>query len=215
MIEYMPLLMQGATVTIAAWIVSGILSLSIGLVLGIASCHALAHPVTFNAIRIYAFITKGVPAYVQILIAYFVLPSLLDIQIPSFIAACSALGICSSGYVTEIIRSGIDSLSQGQWDACRSLGYPLNATLKRIILPQAFRNVLLPLLGELEKLLKSTSLFATIGIIELTRSGMNIISRELNPVPVYLTIAGIYLLFSATLQLISILIEKRIHHGYR
>ena len=89
------------------------------------------------------------------------------------------------------------------------MGYPIRATLSRVILPQVFKNILPALLGELEQLLKSTSLLATIGITELTRAGMNIISRELNPIPIYLLIACIYLAFSAVLQLIIIYSEKR------
>jgi ABC-type amino acid transport system permease subunit len=95
------------------------------------------------------------------------------------------------------------------------LGYPLSATLRRIVLPQAFTYVLPALFGEFEQLLKSTSLLAAIGVTELTRAGMNIISRELNPLPVYLAIAVVYLLFSALLQGISIFIEKRSRYGYR
>jgi ABC-type amino acid transport system permease subunit len=71
------------------------------------------------------------------------------------------------------------------------------------------------LFGELEQLLKSTSLLATIGVTELTRTGMNIISRELNPLPVYLAIAIIYLLFSVVLSGITIYAERRMHYGYR
>lgn len=177
--------------------------------MGTLSCNRISSPTQSKIIRFYTFIAKGVPAYVQILIAYFVLPALIGIQIPGFFAACGALAFCSSGYVTEIIRSGINALPRGQWDACVVLGYSPAAALKRIIFPQLLRNTLPALMGELEQLLKSTSLFATIGVTELTRSGMNIISRELNPIPVYLTIAGIYLLFSALIQYFVIAREKQ------
>ena len=206
---YLPLLLKGTVVTIGAWIASGILSLIVGTFLGIISCRSLTSPRWSMLIRSYTFIAKGVPAYVQILIAYFVIPAMLGINIPGFAAATGALAFCSSGYVAEIVRAGINTISPGQWDACFVLGYPLRATVFRIILPQTFKNVLPALIGELEQLLKSTSLLATIGITELTRTGMNIISRELNPIPMYLLIAGIYLLFSAVLQLIIIYSEKR------
>jgi len=208
-LAYFPLLLQGTFITFGAWIACGIISIVIGTIMGILSCRYLTSTRWGTIIRCYTFIAKGIPAYVQILIAYFVLPALLGINIPGFIAAIGALAFCSSGYVTEIIRSGINTVPRGQWDACFVLGYPLKATLFRVILPQTFNNVLPNLLGELEQLLKSTSLLATIGITELTRTGMNIISRELNPIPIYLMIACIYLLFSAVLQLIIIYIEKK------
>ena len=205
---YLPILLKGSLITIGAWLIAGAISLTIGTFLGIISCRYLSLS-RWNAIRIYVFIAKGIPAYVQILIAYFVIPAVLGINIPGFIAAVGALAFCSSGYVTEIVRSGINTIPLGQWDACFALGYPIRATLSRVILPQVFKNILPALLGELEQLLKSTSLLATIGITELTRAGMNIISRELNPIPIYLLIACIYLAFSAVLQLIIIYSEKR------
>jgi His/Glu/Gln/Arg/opine family amino acid ABC transporter permease subunit len=215
LLTYLPLLLQGAGITIAAWFLAGALSLCLGICIGIMICRSLASAQLTSVVRIYTFIAKGIPAYVQILIAYFVLPAALGITIPSFIAATCALAFCSSGYVTEIVRSGINALPRGQWDACLALGYPLRATLTRIILPQTVRNILPTLFGELEQLLKSTSLLATIGVMELTRAGMNIISRELNPLPVYLAIACIYLLFSALLQLIIIYTERRMQYGAR
>jgi cystine transport system permease protein len=206
---YIPLLCKGALVTVGTWIICGTLSLILGTFFGVISCRYLALPKWRNLVRGYTFIAKGIPAYVQILIAYFVIPAAIGVKIPSLLAAISALTFCSSGYMTEIVRSGINTISSGQWEACFVLGYPLQATLLRVILPQTFKNVLPAMFGELEQLLKSTSLFATIGITELTRTGMNIISRELNPLPVYCAVAGIYLLFSAMLQCIILHLEKR------
>jgi His/Glu/Gln/Arg/opine family amino acid ABC transporter permease subunit len=215
LIAYIPLLLKGTGVTTIAWICASSFSVLIGTILGIISCKQLTRPTISFFIRWYTFISKGVPAYVQILIAYFVIPALFGLNIPDFIAATGALAFCSSGYVTEIIRAGINAIAPGQWEACVVLGYPLQATLTRIILPQAIRTVLPALFGELEQLLKSTSLLATIGVTELTRTGMNIISRELNPLSVYLTIAGIYLLFSAVLNLVTIYTERRLQYGSR
>lgn len=212
---YFPLLLKGTLITCGAWFITATISLLLGTFIGVISCRRLASKRVRFLVRLYTFVAKGIPAYVQILIAYFVIPALLGINIPGFLAATVALAFCSSGYVTEIVRSGINAIAPGQWDAAFVLGYPLNATLFRIILPQAFKNVLPALLGELEQLLKSTSLLATIGITELTRTGMNIISRELNPIPIYLLIACIYLLFSGMLQLVIIYTEKRGRHGYR
>lgn len=209
-VNYLPLLLQGTEITLVSWLLAGSLSMLIGITLGIISCNQLGTGFK-GIISWYTFIAKGVPAYVQILIAYFVIPALLGISVPAFMAAVGALAFCSGGYVTEIIRNTINSLPQGQWDASFALGYPLSSTLKRIILPQTFKNCLAMLFGELEQLLKSTSLFATIGITELTRTGANIISRELNPITIYLLIAAIYLLFSAVLQAIKYYAEKEYH----
>jgi polar amino acid transport system permease protein len=141
------------------------------------------------------------------------MPTMLGINIPGFLAANLALAFCSSGYTAEIVRAGINTIPAGQWEACLTLGYSLSAALRGIILPQTIRNILPALFGEFEQLLKSTSLLATIGITELTRTGMNIISRELNPLPVYLTVAGIYLLISAVLQGVMFWSERGWSYG--
>lgn len=208
---YVPILIRGTMVTVGAWLASGTISLLIGTILGILNCRFLCYPRVKYLIGCYTFIAKGVPAYVHILIAYFVLPSLLGFHIPGYCAALGALAFCSSGYVTEIVRSAIDALPCGQWQACFVLGYTTPETLTRIILPQAAKHALPALCGESEQLLKSTSLLATIGITELTRTGMNIISKELNPIPVYMVIACVYLLLSALLQASIAITKKRVY----
>lgn len=206
---YTGLLLKGTATTAAAWLLSALLSVAVGMFLGTISCKHLQYRYLQRFVRVYTFMAKGVPAYVQILIAYFVIPVALGFKISGFWAATFALSFCSSGYVTEIIRAGINNVAIGQWEAAFVLGYPLMSTLRLIIFPQVLKSALLPLIGELEQLLKSTSLLATIGVIELTRSGMNIISRELNPIPVYLIIAAIYLVFSAVLQGFAWYLEQR------
>ncbi len=206
---YMPLIAKGVGTTISAWLCAAIGSFLIGLVFGVISSNYLKYSKIGWAVKTYTFVAKGIPAYVQILIAYFVLPSLLGFSIPPFLAACCALMFCSGGYVTEIVRAGINSVPKGQWDAAFVLGYPKIVALKNIILPQALRTVLPPLLGEFEQLLKSTSLLATIGVTELTRAGQNIISRELNPFAVYIMIACLYLLFSGIIQVVIYCLKKR------
>jgi polar amino acid transport system permease protein len=215
LVNYVPLFLQGIAVTLGAWLTAGIASIGIGTVLGLCTAPQIGSLFVIRSIRAYAFITKGIPAYLQILIFYFVLPSVLHIQISGFVAATAALAICSSGYVIEIVRSGLNAIPKSQWDAAFVLGYSTCATVRRIVIPQLFRTILPALIGELEQLLKSSSLLATIGVTELTRVGMNIISREMNPLPVYGTIACIYLIFSALLTLLMLAAEKRGRYGYR
>jgi len=213
--DYIPLFLQGSLVTVTAWLCAATISIFIGTILGLCTSPRLGFPVIARFVRLYAFVTKGVPAYLQILIFYFVLPSLLSISLSGFCAATLALSFCSSGYVIEIIRSGLTAIPEGQWDAAFVLGYSKRATVVRIILPQLFRMIIPALIGECEQLLKSSSLLATIGVTELTRVGMNIISRELNPLPVYCAVALIYLLFSALLTSLMVYAQQRVRYGYR
>ncbi len=212
---YASLFLKGILVTLAATCLAGIISLILGTVLGIVSSYYIGLIRIRRIIQMYTFLCKGIPCYVQILIAYFMLPAILGINVSGFVAAVCALAICSSGYVTEIIRSSINAIDKGQWDASFVLGYSLPKTLLYIILPQMLRNGLLPLLGELQQVMQGTCLLATVGVTELTRVGMNIISRDLNPLPIYTIIAFFYLLLGGLLQLVMICVERKIKHGNR
>ena len=206
---YSALLCKGALTTLLLWLAAGSISLCIGMVGGILSCRQFRLGLVQQLIGTYVFFARGIPAYVQLLLAYFVVPSVLHIDISPTMAAIVALGLCSGGYVIEIIRSGINAVAIGQWEAATVLGYSPIASLRYIILPQAMRIILPALIGEYEQLLKSTALAATIGVLETTRTGINIVSREFNPIPVYITIAGVYLLFSLLFNIASRNIRKR------
>ncbi len=215
-IIYAKPILDGIGMTLYSWLIAGSASLLVGTLLGMFNSKYVKIRWLKLLIKFYIFIAKGIPAFVQILMAYFLLPRLLGISIPGLAAALMALSFCSSGYVAEIVRAGINALPVGQWEAAMALGYSFNQRMSMIILPQAIRNVIPALIGELEQLLKSTSLLATIGITELTRTGMNIISRDLNPIPVYLSIAVIYLIFSGMINIVSYYIFRvnpQSHHA--
>lgn len=204
-----PLLLQGALMTAQLWFLSSLMSLSIGIILGILHSNRLWLPIISPAIACATFILRAIPFYVQLLIIYFVLPAALGISLSAFAAGILALGLCSGSYVCNIVRAGINSVSAGQWEACYVLGFSKINTLIYVILPQMMRTMLPALINELESILKSSSIISSIGVLELTRMGMNIVSREMNPIPIYCSIGVVYLLFSCGLQIVSIIIKKR------
>jgi polar amino acid transport system permease protein len=212
---YKLMLLKGARITTLAWICASIGSLLLGSLVGVAMSRASNNRFIRSCAVSYSFIAKGVPVYVQILIAYFVLPSIAGINLSGFIAATGALIFCSSGYTAHIICGGINAIPNGQWDASFVLGYSNYATLRRIVAPQVASLTAPMLLGECEQLLKSTSLLATIGVTELTRAGMNIISRELNPLAIYLLIAILYLGFAAIINLLITALKPRVRYANR
>lgn len=158
---------------------------------------------------------RGIPVYIQLLIAYFALPQLLGINISPFTAAILALGICSSAYVTEIVRAGINAIPDLQWDACYVLGYNRLQTLWYIIIPQVWRIVLPALANECDAILKSTSILSSIGILELTRVASNMVSRHMNPEVMYPCVALFYLLLSSFIAIFSRYIEQRFSNAPR
>jgi His/Glu/Gln/Arg/opine family amino acid ABC transporter permease subunit len=206
----LPLLCQGALMTLQVLLFSATLSLIIGTFLGSLCCSKLKIPFISRFIEALTFVLRAVPFFVQLLIAYFVLPDLLGFNLEPFPASVIALGLCSSGYTAQIVRSGLNSIPLSQWETAATLGYTPWQTLRYIIFPQAFKLILGPLNNELDALLKSTAIVSSIGMLELTRMGMNIVSREMEPVPIYLTVALFYLCMSVLLKLLTQTLEKRL-----
>ena len=206
------LLIHGAMLTIQTMLCATAISLSIGIIFGIISCNMLKIPFLSKVIEYFTFALRSIPFYVQLLIVYFVFPDLFGFNFEPFLASIISLGMCSAGYVPQIVRAGINSIPVNQWENAYTLGYSIFQTLKNIILPQMFRNVLPAFNNEFDSLLKSTAITSSIGMLELTRMGMNIVSRQMQPVPIYLSIAGIYVLFSIFMNIIFKAIESKISY---
>ena len=153
--------------------------------------------------------------YVQVLIFYFAFPDLLGINLSPFFAGTLALGCNSIAYVSEIVRAGINSIPEGQWHACYVLGYSFIDTMKSIILPQMFKNVLPALTSEFVTLIKDTSILSIIGLVEMTRIANNINARMLQPMPIYLTLAFFYFILTTTITAVSKNLVKGLKHGNR
>ncbi len=204
-----PLLMQGAAKTTQLFLGSVLISLCVGTIWGLFRSNQLRTKwlgVTLDSIT---FVLRGIPFYVQLLLTYFVLPDLLGINVSATTASIGALGFCSTAYVSQIVRGGINVIPQGQWEAAGVLGYSRANTIRFIILPQTLRNVLPSLNGEFDQLLKSTSVISAIGVLELTGAARNIIAREMNPLSMYLAIAIMYLMMSSMLNLFANTLERR------
>ncbi len=212
LIRALPLFFEGAFMTLQVMIASAMLSFTLGLSFGVLTCQRLRRAPLSPILEFCTFILRAVPFFVQLLIVYFVLPDLLGCNLEPFPAAVIALGICSSGYVAQIVRCGINSIPVSQWECADSLGYHTGQTLWHVIFPQMVRNILPALGNELDALLKSTSIVASIGMLELTRVGMNIVSREMQPVPVYLTVALFYVGMSAFLNFFLRKLETKLNY---
>ena len=126
-----------------------------------------------------------------------------------FVAAVAACAIKSGAYVSDSFRAGRQAVDQGQMEAGRSLGLSWMQTMRYIILPQAFKNVIPPLGNEFISMTKETSLVSGIGFEELTRRGQLIIAKTYGSFEIWLTVAFIYLVMTFTIaQLVSYL-ERR------
>ena len=166
-----------------------------------------------NAIcKVYLTVIRGTPAVVQLLIAYFIIfaSSNNDIQIAIF-----AFGINSGAYVAEIIRAGIMSIDNGQFEAGRSLGFTYVQTMVYIIIPQMIKNVLPALCNEFIVLIKETSVAGYIGITDLTKAGDLIRGRTFSAFLPLIGVAVIYLVLVMILTWLVGKLERRLRVSER
>ena len=125
--------------------------------------------------RVYLTVIRGTPTMIQLMITYYIIFASVNVS-KIFVAVC-AFGINSGAYVAEIVRSGIMSIDKGQMEAGRSLGLSSGQTMKLIIMPQAFKNVLPALINEMIVLLKETSIIGYIGMTDITKAATLVQSR--------------------------------------
>lgn len=156
-------------------------------------------------VTIYLTVIRGTPTVVQLMIMYFVIwKSGTSLEV-----AIAAFGINSGAYLAEVMRSGIQSVERGQMEAGRSLGLNYWQTMRKIILPQAFKNVAPAIFNEFITLLKETSVSGYVGIQELTKAGDIIRSLTYDAMPPLLLVALIYLVIVILLTRILAVIERR------
>ena len=163
--------------------------------------------------KVYLTVIRGTPVLVQLLIIYFVVFASVDIN--KIIVAVMAFGINSGAYVAEIVRSGIMSVEEGQFEAGRSLGFNYKQTMTLIILPQAFKNVLPALGNEMIVLLKETSISGYIGTQDLTKGGDIIRSITYDPYLPLFGVAAIYLVIVSLMTIGVGKLERRLRTNER
>lgn len=206
---------QGAEVTLKLTLLSGGAGLVLGVLAGIARLSL--RPWVRLPAAFYIWVTRGTPLLVQILFAYTALPLLLrpiwpDAQqaLTPYWAAFLALAFNVGAYNAEVVRAGIQAIPKGQWEAAWSLGLSPLDTMRFVVLPQALRIVVPPLVNNVVALLKDSSLASVITLTELALSGQRIISATFRPVEVYLAVAAIYLLLTTALTLFTDRLEARL-----
>lgn len=160
--------------------------------------------------KIYLTVIRGTPMMVQLLIMYFVI---FASSTNTVMVAVIAFGINSGAYVAEIVRSGIMSIDAGQMEAGRSLGLSYGQTMKSIIIPQAFKNVLPALGNEMIVLLKDTSLVTVIGLKDLTKTAMTIQGVTYQAFMPFIGAAVVYLVIVLILSKILAIVERRLRAG--
>ena len=194
-----------------------LMAIAIGVVIGfiiaiVRSTHdKTGNMKVLNAVcQLYLTVIRGTPVMVQLLIMYYIVLTSVRSKI---VVAGLAFGINSGAYVAEIVRGGIQSIDNGQFEAGRSLGFNYIQTMWYIILPQVFKSVLPALANEAIALLKETSICGYIALQDLTKGGDIIRSQTYNAYIPLLSVAAVYLIIVMLFSYLVKLLERRLRNS--
>ena len=194
------------------------LSLLFGLILGTlgATGKRSKHALPRGIANVYVTIIRGTPLLLQILIIFSVIPSMYTaitgkiLRIDPLLIGVLAMSINSGAYQTELIRSGVNAVDKGQWEACETLGLSNWKTLKLVILPQSFKRIVPPLISEFITLIKDSSLISCIGAVELLKGAQIIGAQYFDVMSPYMLAAIFYLVMTCVVPMIGMKVEKRL-----
>jgi polar amino acid transport system permease protein len=206
LIGSLPYLLQAAVNTV--WM--SLISVTLGTILGVAAgiLSVLAPRVVRGLITAYVFVFRGVPVLVLMFLAYFALPA-FGLRINVFVAVGGALVLYTGAFVAEITRGAILAIPRGQVDAAKSLGMRWGLIMRQIILPQALRMSVPPLLNNSVIMVKATSYASIVGVWELTYAAREVVERSLAAFQVFLGVMAIYFVICYPLSVLARRLEKR------
>ena len=206
LVEIYPFFLKGLWMTSKIAFISLITCTLIGFILGIfRSGNSIFLK---RLVGVYVAFVRGTPFVVQIFIIFFILPE-WGIQLDAFAAALLAMAIMGSAFICEIVAGGINSISRGQWEAATSSGLNLIQQLRLVIIPQAMKVILPPLVGQYVLLIKDTSVVSVIGVMELTRVGWVTVVRIPEGLMVFSLVGILYFSISYPLILLSNYLERK------
>ncbi|OZI24317.1 amino acid ABC transporter permease [Bordetella genomosp. 7] len=204
--EFLPILLQGAKLTILVTLGSLLLSTVLGLVWALMRVSGIKPLAKFSAGMIN--VLRGIPIIVLLFYIYFVMPD-MGIAMTAVQAAIIGLGIAYSAYQAENFRAGIEAIDRGQIEAAMAMGMSWSMTMRRVVLPQAVKIVLPPYGNIMIMMLKDSSQASTITVAELALQGKLIAVSTFKNATVFSLVALMYLVMCVPLILLVRHLEKR------
>jgi His/Glu/Gln/Arg/opine family amino acid ABC transporter permease subunit len=203
--------MKGASITLYY----SAICLSIGLLVGIFSgiLSVLRNRLVRGIIFFYVYIIRGIPLLILLFLTYYCLP-LFGIELNAGIAATISISLYVGAFISEIIRGAVISLPAGQTDAAKSLGMRYWLYMRKVIIPQAMRYSIPPIVNVALGCVKFTALISIIGVWELTLAGKEMAETLLQPFFMYMEVAMIYFIFCFSLSRLGRYLEGRITYAY-
>lgn len=205
-IEILPPIVEGFKISLFVYAMTMVFALPIGMGFGLLA--DIVKP-SRKFIAIFTWIIRGTPLLLQLYITMYAIPLIIPMRMNRLFAGSITFIINYAAYFTEIFRSGLAIIPLGQWQAGEVLGLKKSEIIWHIILPQMFRNTLLPLINEAITLVKDTSLLAAIAIGEMLRNAKELVTKDFRIDA--LVIAGLfYLMFSLVVVQISKRLEQKL-----
>ena len=205
-IEILPPIVEGFKISLFVYAVTMVFALPIGIGFGLLA--DIVKP-SRKFIAIFTWIIRGTPLLLQLYITMYAIPLIIPMRMNRLFAGSITFIINYAAYFTEIFRSGLAIIPLGQWQAGEVLGLKKSEIIWHIILPQMFRNTVLPLINEAITLVKDTSLLAAIAIGEMLRNAKELVTKDFKIDA--LVIAGLfYLMFSLVVVQISKRLEQKL-----
>ena len=158
----------------------------------------------------YVEVFRCTPLLVQIVWFYYALPILLNFSLPAWLAAGLGLTLYMGAFCTEIFRAGVMSIGRGQWQAGRALGMTHIQLMRRIILPQAVRRMVPPLVNQSITQLKNTALLYVVAVPDLMYTGSIVTAETFRPLEVYTSVAAMYFIILYPMTLFAKRLEVRV-----
>lgn len=205
--SFWDILLPGLLVTIPLTAISFALALVIAVVVALIQFANV--PVLSQIARFYIWIIRGTPLLVQLFIVFYGLPH-VGILIDPFVAAVVVFSINEGAYCSETMRAALESVPKGQLEAGLCAGLSWGQTIRRIVLPQAFRTAFPTLGNSLISMIKDTSLATNITVTEMFMTTQRIVARTYEPLLLYVEVALIYLIFCTVLTKLQTSGEKRL-----
>lgn len=205
-ITSLPSLGDGLLATLQLCIIAALFSLAWGALLAMLLMRASGS--WLRLLNLYCGLTLALPLLVVIYLLYFVLPE-YDITLSSPVVGVLALTLYYAPYIAQVIRSAIDALPKGQWEACRVLGLSRSEQLRDVVLPQTLPQMLSPLVGLMIGLIKDSALLSIVSVQEFMYAAKQAISDTYAPLEIYLTVALCYWLLNSVIDWLARRLESR------
>ncbi|MFC7552142.1 ectoine/hydroxyectoine ABC transporter permease subunit EhuC [Pseudoroseomonas wenyumeiae] len=206
--SYRWLFVNGTVVTLLFTVGIVALGLAVGLLAGLLRLSRLA-PLRWLA-QAYVEVFRCTPVLVQLVWFYYALPILTGIEMSAITAATLALSLYGGAFYAEIIRGGINSIETGQTEAALALGMTPAQSMRRIVLPQALKRMVPPLMNQSIIQLKNTSLVSVLAVPDLLYQGQAVAHDTYRPLEIYSLVAVIYFVILFPLTLLVGRLERRL-----